>query len=160
MTMVDGERRLEEVRRRANLEAAAAETRTEAVERPSRGVPRYRSYDIAADPEDPQRRSRRITATGEVLVRRLGSFNFQAELKDLSTGGCRVRMIEECETDESLVTRFPQLEPLGARVCWSQGMTAGLEFSSGLHPAVLDSLLMRIGAPANCNDEAGSPAEA
>ena len=159
MMMIDAERRLGVIRRRANAEvAAAAESRSEATAKPARRTPRYRSYDTGADPSDPQRRSRRIGAGGEVLVRRLGGFNFQAELKDVSTGGCRVRMIEQCEVDETLVTRLPQLEPLGARVCWSQGMNAGLEFSTALHPAVFDSLLTRLGAPATCENQSASTA--
>jgi hypothetical protein len=159
MNMIDAERRLDAIRQRANAEAAAAsEARAEALAKPGRKTPRYSSYETGADASDPQRRSRRIGIDGEVLVRRLGSFNFQAELEDVSTGGCRVRMIEECEVDEPLVTRFPQLEPLGARVCWAQGMNAGLAFSTSLHPAVFDALLGRLGAPANCNDDE-SPAD-
>lgn len=151
MNMIDAERRLDVVTRRANAEAAAA-TQAE-VGRPERKTPRFRSYETVADPSDAQRRSRRIGVGGDVLVRRLGSFNFQAELKDVSAGGCRVQMIEECEVDEALVARFPQLEPLGARVRWANGMVAGLEFSTALHPAVFDALLGRLGEPANCNSE-------
>ena len=151
MNMVDAERRLDVVKRRANAEAATA-SQAEVAKRERTGQ-RFRSYQTGADPRDANRRSRRIGLDSEVLVRRLGSFNFQAELKDVSTGGCRVQMIEECEVDEALVTRFPQLEPLGARVRWANGMVAGLEFSTALHPAVFDALLARLGAPANCNSE-------
>lgn len=96
-----------------------------------------------------RRRSRRVAVAGEVGVRRLGSFNFQAKLHDVSSGGCRVELIEAYEAGDRVVARLPKLEPLGARVCWAVGATAGIEFLNGMHPAVFDSLLMRLSRPAS-----------
>ncbi len=91
-----------------------------------------------------RRSSPRTAVSGEVGVRRLGSFNFQAELHDVSTGGCRVELLELCEAGDRVVVRFPRLEPLGARICWAAGATAGLQLLTPVHPAVFDSLLLRL----------------
>jgi hypothetical protein len=103
--------------------------------------------------EGSRRRTRRVTVVDEVGIRRIGSFNFQARLQNVSAGGCRVELIEAYETGDHVVARFPRLEPLGARVCWSTGAIAGIEFLNGMHPAVFDSLLMRLGAPETPSSE-------
>jgi hypothetical protein len=97
--------------------------------------------------EGSRRKARRVTVADEVGIRRIGGFNFLSRLNDVSATGCRVELIEKYETGDHIIARFPKLEPLGAKVCWSAGTTAGIEFLSGMHPAVFDSLLMRLGAP-------------
>jgi PilZ domain-containing protein len=113
--------------------------------------------------EGSRRRSRRVLVADNISVRKIGSFNFQARLQDVSTGGCRVELIEAYEVGDRVVARFPKLEPLGARICWAMGATAGIEFLNGLHPAVFDTLLIRLSgasfskaSPDNC---AGSAVE-
>ena len=96
--------------------------------------------------EGSRRRAPRCAVDSEVSVRRIGGFNFQAGLHDVSIGGCRVEMLEPCEVGDRVVARFPALEPLGARVCWSAGTTAGVEFHASVHPAVFDALLVRLQA--------------
>jgi PilZ domain len=91
-----------------------------------------------------RRRSARSVLDREVVVRRIGGFNFEVGIRDISVGGCRVEAIEEYEVGDPVITRFPKLEPLGSRVCWTNGKTAGIEFLRTLHPAVLDSLLERL----------------
>lgn len=86
----------------------------------------------------------RVEITSEVLVRRIGGFNFQVALKDVSRSGCRVEMLEPCEVDDSVIARFAHLEPLGSRVCWTRGVTSGLQFQTSVHPAVFDMLLARL----------------
>jgi len=98
--------------------------------------------------EGSRRRSRRVEVSDEVGVRRIGSFNFQARMHNVSAGGCRVELIEAYEVGDHVVTRLPKLEPLGARVCWATGTMAGIEFLNGIHPAVFDSLVLRLAAPA------------
>jgi hypothetical protein len=97
--------------------------------------------------EGSRRRSRRVSVSDDVGIRRIGSFNFQARLEDVSAGGCRVELIEAYDVGDRVVTRFPKLEPLGARVRWAKGATAGIEFLNGMHSAVFDSLVMRLGTP-------------
>lgn len=94
--------------------------------------------------EGSRRRSPRVAVADEVGIRRIGSFNFQARMENVSAGGCRVELIDTYEIGDHVIARLPQLEPLGARVCWATGATAGIEFLSGMHPAVFDSLLTRL----------------
>lgn len=96
--------------------------------------------------EGSRRRNRRVAVSDEVGIRRIGSFNFNAKMHDVSAGGCRVELIEAYEAGDHVVARLPKLEPLGARVCWAMGTTAGIEFLNNIHPAVFNSLLLRLSA--------------
>lgn len=93
-----------------------------------------------------RRTDTRVRMNDEVTVRRLGGFNFDVALRDLSAGGCRVEMLEPSEVGDSTVTRLPQLEPLGARVRWTEGTTTGLCFHTTIHPAVFAQLVSRMTA--------------
>ena len=93
---------------------------------------------------DERRRWDRVSGGGEVIVRRLGGFNFQVALHDLSAGGCRVEMLEPSEAGDHVITRLPQLEPLGSTVCWADGTTTGIQFSTTIHPAVFDLVKSRL----------------
>ena len=96
------------------------------------------------DPRVERRRFSRKAIASEALVRRVGGFSFGVRLKDISVDGCRVEMLEPCEVGDCTITRFPQLEPLGSRVCWADGTATGMQFSNALHPAVFDMLLGRL----------------
>ena len=86
----------------------------------------------------------RVGVASAITVRPIGGFNHQVRIDDLSTGGCRVELVEEIEVGEPLIARFPQLEPLVGAVRWKQGALTGLEFSRRMHPAVLDALAARL----------------
>lgn len=86
----------------------------------------------------------RVAMEDEVIVRRIGGFNFEVALRDVSAHGCQVELIEACEVGDAIITRFPQLEPLGSCVRWTQGTTTGIEFQTKIHPAVFDHLLGRL----------------
>jgi hypothetical protein len=104
--------------------------------------------------EGSRRRSQRVAVSADVGIRRIGSFHFQAGLHDVSAGGCRVELIEQYEVGDQLIARLPKLEPLGARVRWARGTSAGIEFLNGMHPAVFDSLLVRLGKPEKSGESA------
>jgi hypothetical protein len=93
---------------------------------------------------DERRRFSRVSLPAEIVVRRIGGFNFQVALKDISSGGCRVEMIEPCGLGDSLIARLPELEPLGSRVCWAAGAVTGVQFLRPIHPAVFDALVARL----------------
>lgn len=143
MTDNSAERRLLRVTDRARESSDKRLSRK--VEAYLKGEP-MNSSSAASRPCDGEERRQfnRLAITSEVLVRRIGGFNFQVPLKDVSTAGCRVEMLEPCELEDSVIARFPQLEPLGSRVCWTQGTTTGLQFQTSIHPAVLDMLLTRL----------------
>lgn len=88
--------------------------------------------------------ARRTVGAAELIMRRIGGFNFQVPLVNVSTGGCRIVLIEECERGEDVIARFPRLEPLGGLVRWTEGTTAGVEFARPIHPAVFDMMLSRM----------------
>jgi hypothetical protein len=102
------------------------------------------SGDDVALSLDRRRAPRCAVASTELLLRRIGGFNFEVSLSDVSTGGCRVELVEACEPGEDVITRFPDLEALGAWVRWTSGMMAGVEFIRPIHPAVFDALLTRL----------------
>ena len=107
----------------------------------------------AAEPErEGERRQCGRFATGsQILVRRIPGVNFEVALDNVSSGGCRVEMLEKCEAGEDVIARFPDLESLGARVRWTIGSTAGLQFTRPIHPAVFGSLLERLMQPLPAN---------
>lgn len=98
------------------------------------------------DDSQDRRRFNRVPLKSEVSMRRIGGFNFQVALSNVSSGGCNVELIEEAEAGDSAIARFPQLEPLGSRICWTNGRTTGLEFLTAIHPAVFDLLISRLPA--------------
>ena len=101
--------------------------------------------EVAASPVEQERRGLpRVSTDSEIIVRRIGGFNFEVALHDVSAHGCQVELIEACESGDAIIARFPQLEPLGSRVCWTRGTTTGIEFQTKIHPAVFDHLLGRL----------------
>jgi len=101
----------------------------------------------AVDPQTVEEERRfvpRGKVCGEILVRKVGTFPFSVPIANVSIGGCQVELIDGYEVGDSLVARFPQLEPLGARVCWTKAGRAGMEFSKMIHPAVLHALVNRM----------------
>ena len=97
-----------------------------------------------------ERRQFGRTPTGsQVLVRRIGGFNFNVALKDISARGCRLEMLEPAQVGERVIARLPQLEPLGSQVKWTKGAISGVEFASRIHPAVFDLLLTRLAGATN-----------
>lgn len=91
-----------------------------------------------------RRASDRIAVVSTVTVRPIGGVNHEVGLHDVSIAGCRVELVESTELGEPLITRFPQLEPLVGALRWTNGATAGLEFSRRIHPAVFEGLLHRL----------------
>jgi hypothetical protein len=96
------------------------------------------------DCNEEKRRFNRAAVASEIVVRRIGGFNFHVTVKDISSGGCRIEMLEPCEIGDQVIARLPELEPLGSRVRWGQGATTGIQFLTTIHPAVLDALLSRL----------------
>jgi len=63
----------------------------------------------------------------------------EAELTDLSEAGCRIDFDDAAvDPGEAVVVRPQGIEALSGRVKWTHEKTAGVEFASALHPAVVD----------------------
>ena len=97
-----------------------------------------------ADKPRGRRCNQRVAAGSEISLRRLGSFPFQVMLGDVSASGCKIEMVEFVEVDDHVIVRLPGLEPVGARVTWSDARWAGLDFDRPMHPAVFEQLLARL----------------
>ena len=136
--------RLASIRRRA--QAASEQPLPAAVQAYLDGAPNASVPELPPSDRDGEDRRRfsRSPVKSELTMRRIGGFNFQVALSDLSPGGCNVELIEAAEAGDSVIARFPQLEPLGSRVCWTEGCTTGVEFLAPIHPAVFDLLLSRL----------------
>ena len=109
----------------------------------------YAAAPAPVEPAGPSREHerrclKRVAINSEMIVRRIGGFNFEVALRDVSAHGCQVELIEACEVGDAIIARFPQLEPLGSRVCWTRGTTTGIEFQTKIHPAVFDHLLGKL----------------
>lgn len=95
--------------------------------------------------EPPSRRgAERNGVEGKISMRRLGSFGFELPVRDISTAGCKVELVEQVCASDSVITRLPGLEPFGATVVWSDDRTAGVRFNRPIHPAVFELLLERL----------------
>ena len=143
-----GQRRLARIKGRARAAsdgALAPKSFTYARSKPLLGADSEPTARSSGETE--RRRSNRVTTSSQVLVRRIGGFNFNVALKDISNGGCRVEMLEPSEVGDPVITRLPQLEPLGSRVCWAEGTTTGVQFLTTIHPAVFEMLLSRLSSP-------------
>jgi len=108
------------------------------------GKPRRVVETAVAPSAEDRRHSGRLPVSSQVTVRRIGGFNFEVALSNISSGGCRVEMLEESEVGDTIIARFAKLEPLGSRICWSEGREIGVEFFNPIHPAVLDLLVERL----------------
>lgn len=98
-----------------------------------------------------RRKCGRFATGSQIHARRIPGVSFEVALHNVSASGCRIETIEECEIGEDVIARFPDLEPLGSRVCWTLGPTAGLQFTRPIHPAVFGSLLERLMQPPAAN---------
>ena len=92
------------------------------------------------------RRHERVSVEGEVAMRRAGKTHFRVHIYDISPDGCKAEFVDRPELGEQLWIKFDGMEALEAHVCWIVGARAGLRFSRGLHSAIFDMLVARLGA--------------
>jgi len=154
------DQRLQRVRARARLaRTTLASVRTDRrepwpIDNPLPPLPPFAALRCgkrcdAENAQSPGRRSSaRTVADTEILLRRLGSADRYARVRDISTGGCQLEQVATLGVNDHVVTRLPGLEPLGATVTWADSGHAGLRFDRPLHPAVFELLLTRLGQDA------------
>jgi hypothetical protein len=142
--------RLQRLRLRASVAGTAASSPL--IDLPNRSpmidrrVPAGASASCGTWADKPQgrRSSRRVPVAAEISMRRMGSFSFQVALEDVSTGGCKVELVEFVDAGDHVIARFPGIEPFSAKVTWADAHCAGIHFERPLHPAVFEQLLSRI----------------
>jgi hypothetical protein len=145
--------------RRVRARAYAARTTLAAVRRHQRELPAFQERPPLPSRSEllcgrrcetenamsPGRRgSARVAADWTIVLRGLGRTSLDVRLTDISTGGCQVEASGALNDGDHLVARLPGLEPLGAKVAWTDRCSAGLRFDRPLHPAVFELLLTRI----------------
>jgi hypothetical protein len=135
--------RLFRVRDRAHsARAAFAQTRTAS---PYLFAQRAKAVCGTFADHGPARRSTaRSDAAGEISMRRVGSFGFEVPVRNVSAAGCSVGLVEPVAVNDRVIARLPGLEPLAAKVIWSDPHCAGLQFERPIHPAVFELLLERL----------------
>jgi hypothetical protein len=94
-------------------------------------------------PAQAPRRSARVSIKAQVKLRRRGSHNFLVHAFDFSPEGCKLEFLERPDLDEMVWVTFEGMEPIGASVCWIEGVFVGVEFARPIHRAVFDHLVSR-----------------
>lgn len=97
-----------------------------------------------ADPVPQGRSAERLPVDLKVSLRERGvPASATVELLDLSTNGFRAGVAQGVRPGEDVWLRFPDIEPLPARVVWAHEYEIGCAFTRPLHPAVLELIAQR-----------------
>ncbi len=90
------------------------------------------------------RRADRVPLRADIDFRRAGGNRYRVTILDFSPQGCRIEAPVRVDPGDIIWISFPGLESLQARVCWSEGWTAGVQFDRPLYPSVFDMIRDRI----------------
>lgn len=71
---------------------------------------------------------------------RRGTMRETVEVLDLSYTGARLRALAPLRVGHIVFLRIAHLQPVEARIMWTEGFDSGCEFAHPLHPAVFDTL--------------------
>lgn len=91
-----------------------------------------------------KRRSRRVVLNAEVKLRRSEDIAYTVQLRDLSEHGCSVELINKVQVGERLWIKLPYLGSIEGLVRWEKEFTAGVDFVTPLHPAVVVTLSQKL----------------
>ena len=97
-----------------------------------------RSDELVADR---RRASDREAVTSEILVRQSNTQPFRTILSDLSVTGFKMQSCTSLDEEKLVFVTLPGLQTLGAHIRWVHYQDFGCEFTSPLHPAVLDHIV-------------------
>ncbi|TXC73819.1 PilZ domain-containing protein [Sphingorhabdus soli] len=99
----------------------------------------------AARPGREQRDDTRRLVSASISFRQPGRKGSMVSLRDVSATGCRFTSYVQPAIGQRIWISLPGLESLAATVRWVTGNDCGCEFDRALYPAVLESVMMRIG---------------
>lgn len=137
------ERRLQGIRHRAYMSHHTESGPCELDSASSERMGKEHGEDTGKAPAE-RRRSARICVNSAVPLRAIGTTVAEVVvLEEISSTGCRV-VCQPAKIGDCVIARFPQLEPLGSRICWTEGSKAGVEFRKTIHSAVFNSLIERL----------------
>ncbi len=86
---------------------------------------------------------RRHLVHAPVGFRERGRTWVTAEISNLSTHGCDLKMSSPFVIGDRVWVQLPTIEPWAARIAWTKDALAGLSFEQPLHPAVSDLVVTR-----------------
>ncbi len=92
-----------------------------------------------------QRDDDRRLVAATISFRQPGRKGTMVSLRDVSATGCRFTSYVQPAVGQQIWISLPGLESLGATVRWVMGNDCGCEFNRALYPAVLESVMVRIG---------------
>lgn len=78
-------------------------------------------------------------------MRRSTDRPYEVKLRDLSTHGCSIDLINRVQLGERLWIKLPGLGSIEGFVCWAKEFHAGIMFLTPLHPAVFNMLRQKYG---------------
>ena len=78
---------------------------------------------------------------------RQGSRRVSLMLHNLTPAGARVEGLEGFHVGDMAMVQLPTLSPKAARVVWTRGTAAGLEFERPLHPSIYETLVREHAEP-------------
>lgn len=76
-------------------------------------------------------------------LRQRGASSVSAQILDLSTHGFRASTHLDLQLGADVWLKLPGLEPMHAKVAWSNSHFVGCSFERPLHPAVLQMVVRR-----------------
>lgn len=90
---------------------------------------------------DSRRTSYRAEVASEIMVRQTNTQLFRTVLSDLSVTGFKMQSCTSLDEDKLIFVTLPGLQTLAAHIRWVHYQDYGCEFTSPLHPAVLDHIV-------------------
>ena len=90
------------------------------------------------------RRADRSAFNAEVEFR-AGHRRAKVKVRDISTHGARISSIHLLHPGDTFYLKLPSLEAIEARVAWADEFELGCAFARPLYPAVLQTILDRLG---------------
>ena len=103
---------------------------------------------VEPDRVEHPRKVTRVPLQTELVVRQAGRRSRVLEVSDFSRFGCCLSFEDAPVEGEWVWVALPGLAPVEARVRWTEGRKAGVEFVHPVHEAVFDLLLIRWGVTA------------
>jgi len=102
--------------------------------------------DTPGGPSTEQRNVDRRTTSATISFRQPGRKANMVSLRDVSATGCRFTSYARPVVGQRIWISLPGLESLAATVRWITGNDCGCQFDRALYPAVLDTIMQRLGS--------------